>query len=240
MNHIKEFFLNLLFPKACLGCGKEGSYLCPDCQSLIEVSQYQYCPFCYPAKIVLDGKTCPAHQKSKNLNGLYSAGSYQNFLIKKLISNFKYHPHYLKELAEPLACLIIAHFKILDKIPSFLKAEKDYFLIPVPLRKKKFKKRGFNQAAELAKELSRFLEIPLIKNVLIKTKEILPQVELSEEERRNNILGVFSIQNKEKIVGRKILLVDDVFTTGSTMEECAKILKEGGAEEVWGVVTARG
>jgi ComF family protein len=111
--------------------------------------------------------------------------------------------------------------------------------VPVPLSKKKLRWRGFNQAEEIAKELANFLKIPLISDCLIKTKETKDQVELSEKERKENVKGAFYIKNKEKIAGKNVLLVDDVFTTGATMEEAAKVLNEAGSEKIVGVVVAK-
>ncbi len=233
---IKEFFLNILFPIFCVNCQKEGSYLCDDCLSLIDIAQNQYCPFCQPPKIVSDGKTCYSCGKNnKSLSGLYNAASYKDFIIKKMIGQYKYEP-YAKELSKSLACLIIKHFQLLEKEQDFSQA----FLIPVPLAKKRLRLRGFNQAEALCLELSLFLKIPLISDVLLKTKETRPQAELSGKEREENIKGAFLVQNKEKVLGREILLVDDVFTTGATMEECALALKLAGAKEIWGVTVARG
>ncbi|MCJ7787036.1 ComF family protein, partial [Patescibacteria group bacterium] len=128
-----------------------------------------------------------------------------------------------------LASLIINHFQLLDNPPAFF----EFLLISVPLEKRKLKQRGFNQAEELAKELSKSLKISLFNDVLIKIKETLPQVELSGKEREENIKDAFLCQNREKIQGKRILLVDDVYTTGSTMEEGARVLKIAGAKEVW-------
>ena len=233
-SRVKEFFLNLFFPLNCLNCQREGSYLCEDCFALIDFSINQYCPFCRPPKIVLDGKACYFCRKDRNLTGLFSAASYQNFIIKKAISQFKYGPC-VKTLAKTLASLIVHHLQLIEKQASFSQA----ILIPVPLTKKKQKQRGFNQAEEIGKELSKFLKIPLVNNVLTKIKETLPQVELSGKERGENIKGVFLCKNPDAVRGKKILLVDDVFTTGSTMEECARVLKIADAREVWGVVIAR-
>lgn len=235
---ICRFSLNLLFPRFCLNCKREGDYLCQDCFSLIDVANHQFCPFCKFQRIVLDGRTCFSCRKNRELTGLFCAGSYQNFIIKKLILRFKYEP-YVKELAKPLASLIIQHLKILDYPPPFFVDKSGFVLIPVPLHKKRLKWRGFNQAEEISKQLSLFFKIPLLSDVLLKTKETRPQMELSREERQENIKEVFVYQNKGSIKGKKILLVDDVFTTGSTMEECARILKTAGAREVWGVVVAR-
>jgi len=201
-----------------LNCQREGSFLCEDCQAILDISS--------------------SHQEfqTENLSDLYYPLEYKNPLIKNLIKRFKYEP-FVKELAKDLASLIIAHFQLLDPPPNF--GGGDYVLVPVPLEKRKLKWRGFNQSEEIGKEISKFLNIPLINDILFKIKETLPQVELSEKEREENIKGVFIIRNRKKISGKKILLVDDVYTTGSTMKECAQLLKKAGAKEVIGIVIAR-
>ena len=234
LKNFKGFIFDLLFPKFCLSCQREGNYLCEDCQSTL---------------LVLN-----IHQKNptQNLKDLYFAIDYQQPLIKNLIKLFKYQP-FVKELAKPLTSLIITHFQLIEKSPTDFA---NFILIPVPSEKKKLKWRGFNQAEELGKELAKFFGIPLITNCLIKIKETLPQVELSDEERRENIKGAFLVKDKELIknpegprpffeksgaygAGKKILLIDDVYTTGSTMEECARVLKTAGAKEIIGIVVAR-
>ena len=212
---IKEFILDILFPRFCLNCNREGSYLCPDCFSLIDISEKKY-------------------YFLKNLNGLFCPTSYDNFIVKKLINQFKYPP-YIKELAKPLASLIITYFKILGE-----SGLQDFILVPIPLHKKKLKSRGFNQASEIAKELSKNLAIPFSDNVLIKIKPTPAQVELKKEERIKNIKGTFSCSKLDLVKGKKILLVDDVFTTGATLEEAGRALRRAGASEVWGVVVAHG
>lgn len=210
------FLLDLFFPKFCFGCQREGDYLCQDCRAILEISRFHR-PY-----------------SSQNLKDLYFALNYQSPLIKNLIQKFKYPP-LVKELAKSLAFLIIEHLQLLDNKPSF----RDFKIIPIPLEKRKLKRRGFNQAEEIGKELAKFFKIPLINNVLIKTKETLPQVELSEKEREDNIKGAFSYQQPALVKDKKILLVDDVYTTGSTMEEAAKVLKKAGAKEIIGLVVAR-
>ena len=152
-----------------------------------------------------------------------------------MIQEFKYEP-FIKDLAKPLTNLIINHIFLLREGNRFKESD---VLVPIPLARKKLKNRGYNQAEEIAKKLGKELKIPVIIDCLIKIRENLPQMELSKEERQENIKGVFEIKNKEKIQGKKILLVDDVYTTGATMEECAKVLKQAGAREIWGVVVAR-
>ncbi len=212
-------FLNLIFPKICLGCQVEGTYLCADCQAILEISDF--------------------HKKERfgALDDLYFPVLYQHPLIKKLIWAFKYEG--VKELAFDLANLILAHFQLLEKKPLFLKNPQDYLILPIPLTKERLKRRGFNQSAELAKVLAESLKIPLETEVLLKTKETFPQAILSEKEREENVKGVFAVEQKEKIFQKKILLVDDIFTTGATMKEAAKKLKEVGAKKVIGIVVAR-
>lgn len=231
----KEFLLDLVFPKFCLSCGKEGTYLCEDCFYLIDILDSQYCPFCTSPKIAVEGRTCPACQKTKTLNGLYFAADYNSFIVKKLIHRFKYEP-YVKDLAQPLADLIVEHISRVGAAEKIA----DFVLVPIPLHIKKQKKRGFNQSEELAKELSSNLILPVLDNVLIKTKETQSQTELKKEEREKNIENAFLCSQPDLIKGKNILLVDDIFTTGSTMEECAKVLKNAGAKEVWGAAVARG
>ena len=232
--YLKELVLDILFPKFCVNCGKEGDYLCPDCFSLIEILDRQYCPFCSAPKVVPDGKTCSSCHRTKTLKGLFCAASYDNFIIRKLVRQFKYEP-FVKGLSQTLSFLIITHFLRLNKTDFH-----SFVLVSVPQRKRKLKYRGFNPAEEIAKGLSEDLKILLLPDALVKIKQTPPQIELNKEERKTNIKGVFACSKPELIKNQKILLVDDVFTTGATMEECALTLKKAGAKEVWGAVVARG
>ena len=239
---IKEFLLELFFPCFCLGCKKEGSYLCEDCKATLEISEFQYClcnknPLRLPPNQKKHGKCnrCSA----KKLSGLYFALSYkENDLTKNLIHNFKYQP-YVKELAKTLAGLLIEHFIITNKNTEDI--WENSILMPIPLDKNKLKKRGYNQSEELAKELAKIIKIPVISDILIKTKITRPQMELSGKEREKNLLNAFGVRpgSDPGLTPLKIFLVDDVYTTGSTMEECARVLKKAGAKQVWGIVVAR-
>jgi len=213
----KKFLLEFFFPKTCISCQKEGSYLCSDCLAILEISSLHQ-PF-----------------KTKYLDDLYFPLPYQNPILKKLIQNFKYPP-FIKELAQPLSSLIIAHFQLIEKSPKFFQ---DFFILPIPQNKKRLKWRGFNQAEELAKELASFFKVEILNNVLEKIRETESQVNLTEKERKENLRGAFFLRRPELIKNRKILLIDDVYTTGATMEEVAKILKENGAKEIIGIVIAR-
>lgn len=224
--------MDVLFPKSCLNCQREGSYLCQDCQSLLDILESSFCLCKKPSRLPMAGKcrSCA----DKHLDGLYFAVRYGNNLVKKIIHRFKYEP-YAKDLASPLAFLIITHFNLMQK--SF--DGDNCILLPIPLSKRKLRQRGYNQSEEIARVLSENLKIPLMQNCLFKNKETPSQMTLSREEREKNIKGAFSVNPSARLRARKILLVDDVYTTGATMEEAAKILKKAGAKEVWGISVAR-
>lgn len=242
MDKFKKFLLDLLFPKFCLGCKKEGSYLCDDCRSLLDISEFNYC-LCSvkPMRLPIGNSDWQNGKcqrcENKKLSGLYFALAFkEKSLTRKLIYHFKYKP-YLKDLSETLAGILIEHFVLSGK--NINEVWENSVLMPVPLDKKKLKNRGYNQSEELAKKLSETLKIPVISNVLIKTRRTDSQAELKKEAREKNLQGVFAIKNPDKIQSKKIFLVDDVYTTGSTMEECAKTLQESGVKSVWGIAIAR-
>lgn len=219
--NIKQIFLDLFFPKFCFGCQKEGTYLCQDCESTLEILS-QHSPF-----------------RGKFIEDLYFPLYHESPLLKKLIKSFKYEP-FIKDLSSTLSRLIIHHFLLLDKLPYFLKRENGFFIIPIPLARKRLKWRGFNQAEELGKEIGKYFNLPVLVNILEKKKETKPQATLSEKERRKNVLGSFSLKKGSNLKGKKIILLDDVYTTGTTMTECARVLKEKGeVKEVIGLVVAK-
>lgn len=235
LRHVKTSLLDILFPPSCVRCGLEGVWLCEDCKSLVEIWEDQYCHFCAVPRIVPDGKTCRRCARKHKLTGLFCAASYENKILQSLIRQFKYEPKLARCLANPLASFIITHFKLLNKIEF-----DDWLWVPVPLHRKKLRWRGFNQAAELARELATSFGGELCEDALKKIRETQDQVSLAREKRGTNLAGVFQCKNPATVRQRKILLVDDVFTTGATMEECARVLRAAGAKEVWGVVVARG
>ena len=239
INKSKSFFLDLLFPRFCLGCKKEGFYLCEDCRALLDILEYNYCLCDYkPQRLLPEQKTGKCnHCQNKRLSGLYFALSYkEKALTRKLIHQFKYPP-YLKDLAKTLAGILAEHFIISGK--NISRIWENSVLLPVPLDYKKLKIRGYNQSEEIAKELSKILKIPALSGVLVKIKPTKPQMELLKKERENNLCGAFAVKNSEQFLNKKIFLVDDVYTTGSTMEECALVLQNEGVKNIWGIALAR-
>jgi len=112
-------------------------------------------------------------------------------------------------------------------------------IIPVPLHRRRLFKRRFNQSAYIAQHLSKLNKIPVDVMSLTRVKATPPQVGLSRSERQKNVRGAFKVLNNKKIKGKRLVLVDDVFTTGATVEACAKVLLKAGAESVAVLTFAR-
>ena len=109
-------------------------------------------------------------------------------------------------------------------------------IIPVPISKKRLNSRGYNQSSLIAKNLAQELNIEYSEKILIKIKDNKPQSEMKQDTRKSNVSGVYKVINEERINNKKVLIVDDIFTTGSTADECAKVLKDNSAESI-GVFT---
>ncbi|HEX9911635.1 MAG TPA: ComF family protein [candidate division Zixibacteria bacterium] len=147
-----------------------------------------------------------------------------------LLHHFKYKRKISlgKELGKRLGELLIQ-----DK---FLK---DYdYLLPVPLHRSKERERGYNQSKILAEEISELTFLPLLDKVLMRKKNTRDQTNLNAEERERNVRGAFIVRDKLVLKGKRIILVDDVMTTGATLKECSRVLKEAGVKEVAGATVA--
>ena len=128
---------------------------------------------------------------------------------------------------------LLKNKKIFENIKKYDK------IIPVPISKKRYKERGYNQSLLIANEISKQTNLELVNNCLIKTKNIIEQSKLNKEDRQQNIQGVYSIQNEEIITNKKVLLIDDIYTTGSTVNECSKMLQQARPERIGVLVLAK-
>jgi len=231
---IRQFFLDILFPKFCLGCKAEGTYFCEKCQSAIPAYPTQFCPTC--RKPSSYGRFCSRTcQGDSSLDGIIVASLYdKEGLLKKVIERFKYQ--FSKDLAEKLGKFLVVQFE-----QHFLSPQTQTTLVPVPLHKKRLKFRGFNQAVLLAKEIQKTNLIP-VANILIRTINTQAQAKLTREERLTNVKNAFSLkkESKPQLTNKRVILIDDVCTTGATLNACAATLKSSGVKEVFGLVLARG
>ena len=220
-------FLDLLFPKRCVSCGKFGAYICKDCFAKIEFIQKPVCPVCQ--RQAVGGKTHPGCQGRLRLDGLVVATRYSGS-VKKAIAKVKYKWAY--DIAKILIDLIVVNLWKFD-------LASDLILVPVPLHVRRKKWRGFNQAEILAKSLSLKFNQPY-GEYLARIIETASQVGLKRDERQKNVKEAFRLRTGADVSGKNILLVDDVYTSGATMTECCKVLKKEGAGEVWGMAVALG
>lgn len=226
--------LDLIFPKYCVNCKKFGDFLCSNCFSYLSFEVSSICLVC--TKPCYDGLTHPKCHTKLSVEGAFS-GIVFNRIPKKLIYQFKYKP-YLSSLSSFLGDLL---YESLIQKEEFVRALKnDIILIPIPLSPGKLRKRGYNQAEILAKELSKKFNLKVV-NALERVKETRSQVGLNKEQRRENMKEAFALRKKfeTSIKNKNIFLVDDVLTTGATMSEACKALKKAGAGKVWAVAFAK-
>ncbi|OGB76175.1 hypothetical protein A2476_02620 [candidate division CPR3 bacterium RIFOXYC2_FULL_35_7] len=224
---ILDSILDFLFPQKCLYCGQVGSVVCQNCVSQLPFPKTQICPICYNPSLI--GKTHDFCQKRYNLDGLTFCFYYDD-KIKEAIKKIKYRNlfSYVDELvARGISKLDLEQFK-------------DFMIIPVPLHEKRLKSRGFNQAEIIGKVLSGKLNIQLRTDILKRVKDTSSQVKLNKKAREENIKDAFTVNSKVKFKNMKALLVDDIFTSGATLNECAKILKKAGVQKVRGFTLAHG
>lgn len=212
MNFIK-YALNLIFPPVCGICGNlSDSYLCDKCSKYMKNQQRN------KTDIYMD----------KNFTTHFWMFEYDNEIRSRIIDYKFYDKSYLyRTFVE----IIISNEKACEYINSF-----DY-LVPVPIHKKRLKKRGYNQCELIAKEIcKRFENVEFRNDILIKVRNIIPQSTLDMEARINNVVGAYEIVNIEGLKRKNVLLFDDVFTTGSTVDECAKLIGKSSCYDI-GVFT---
>lgn len=229
--------LDFLFPKRCVQCKKVGDYLCSDCFSYLSFDVKNLCLVCQ--RPVPDNLTHRACLKRYAINGCFSAIPY-NKTAKKLIYNFKYKP-YLSSLNIFLGDILYESLSQNEDFNRVLKSSKDWVFVPIPLHPLKFRKRGYNHAEILAKEIGKRFNVKVIE-LLKRVRDTKSQYGLKLPQRKKNIKGAFSINSNPtslKLRGASVFLVDDIVTTGSTLLEAANILKRNGAKRVIGVTLAR-
>lgn len=224
------WLLDLVFPKQCAGCGREGAFCCADCRGRLAFSAPS-CPVC--GRRSFTGVLCAPCEEKTGLRRFLAPFSYRDPLVRELIHTYKYGG--VRELAglfaeELLACLDA--FAIRPHGPAVL--------LPIPLHRARERERGFNQARLLARELGRRLELP-VAEPLRRRRATQQQTEMeSHEARRKNVRDAFSITDADAIRDKTVILVDDVSTSGATLAEAARVLRAAGCRTVWAIVIARG
>lgn len=225
-------FLNILFPETCPICKQPTSDhktapVCKECWQSIRPYTGPKCRKC-GRPLTSDASTICGDciQDSPAFESARSFGLYEGAL-RKAINLLKYHN--VIRLSKPLSDILLQ-----VDIP-----EVDAVL-PVPLFKKRLRQREFNQSALIAKYTAEGLGSMLVTDSLVKMRETKPQVGLRSDERRKNMKNAFGVVNGNSVEGRKILLIDDVSTTGATVRECSRVLKKAGAANIHVLTLAHG
>lgn len=237
---LKDFLnscLELLFPSRCLACRKSLAMgtlpmFCVDCLGRVELLQGPLCPGC--------GRQFPKAAGGSHFCGLCLSGHYyfsQARAVAIYAEPFNTVLHRFKYQGE--SCGLKSFKSLLDLLPDPPCPAPPDLIIPVPLHAVKLRKRGFNQAALLARALFPGQRKIIRTDLLLRIRATEPQTGLSGRARRRNLQRAFQVKNPLLVEGRRILLVDDVFTTGTTVNECARILKKAGADEVFVLTLAR-
>lgn len=228
-----SFLLDLLFPKICVGCKYSGVYICFNCIQTITQKELVCC-YCNQSSFA--GTTHPLLCGSKNgIDGIWSLGAYEG-VLKGAIQKLKYKS--VRGLAQELAELLVAYIEIKD--PLFLsqvkRHPKKWVITEVPLSRHRQNQRGFNQSELLAKALADILDLRY-SNLLKRTRNTRPQVGLEASLRKQNVKNAFALTDDCSLSAVNYILVDDVWTTGATLKECAKVLKIK-AKKVWAITVA--
>lgn len=231
---INTIILDTLFPRKCLLCKKEGLWLCALCQEKIEFIDFQVCPVCEKYISPL-GAPCQNCKSETALSGLITAAKYGKENLALLVHRFKYN--FIAEIGEDLGKIMLQGATI-NKLPL------PEIIIPVPLHPRRLRWRGFNQAEILANYLSENITpgfpIQVLKNNLIRQKYTSAQMKIKKYSlRKENMKNAFAVKDPAEIKNKIIWLVDDISTTGSTLFECAKVLKQSGAKKIYALILAR-
>ena len=227
MNYIIETILDLLFPRRCPVCGQiimpKGNLICPGCIRKLSWVRGPVCKCCGKEIISETAEycsDCAIHPRSFS-NGMALLN--YNEISAPSLAKIKYHNHreYLDFYAEA----------IIRRYGNFFARHKEAVLVAVPVHPVRLRSRGFNQAGELAVRLGRLSGLSVNETILIRTRKTAPQKELGPEERLRNLRKAFAV--RKSTLPATVILIDDIYTTGSTIEACTRVLKEAGVREVY-------
>jgi ComF family protein len=222
-NSIVDFF----FPSRCLGCGRWGDLICKDCFLDLPRIMPPLCSKC--GKPESSGGLCPGCWSSQSvIDGIRSVFRFEG-TIRKAIHHLKYYQ--LKTISKDLALVLYDYIK-LNKLNYEI-------IVPVPLHRKRLRQRGYNQSSLIANELGKLCNTLVKTESLFRVKDGIPQTRTSRvQQRRKNVANAF-VCSDQYIDNKNVMLIDDVCTSGATLEACATALKAAGAASIWGLTVAR-
>jgi ComF family protein len=231
-----NLFLDLVFPPRCIGCGRVDHQICPQCRESIPWLEPPFCARCsrpvtIPEAASLDEsevlcEVCAT--EPLRLEGIRAVADHAG-VMRKAVHALKYEGQ--TSLARPLAALMVSATSKHGLYPVD-------GIVPVPLHPRRLRERGYNQATLIARELARTLSLPILEDALVRSRATKTQTQLSAAERRVNVVDAFTAE-AAGLAGRSLLLVDDVCTTGSTLQACADALRGAGASSVYALTLTR-
>lgn len=223
-----NFFLDILFPRFCAGCKKEGLFLCESCRLGISPGT-SACFVC--EKRSPEGLICEPCRPKTKIRRFVAPFTYANPVIRELIHLLKYSG--AKEVADDLGGWVARAVRLYA-----IQVPEDALLVPIPLHVNRLRARGFNQAEVIARAMGKQLNISVDTSLLARTAHRKPQTGMKKrEERVSNAAGIYKVAGN--VPAKTLILIDDVSTTGATLEEAATALKQAGAKQVWAFVVAR-
>jgi ComF family protein len=225
-DHWLASLLDLVFPPRCMGCASRGAWLCPPCRDKLEPVVGPICQRC--GRPWPEGGVCPYCRQTFNVLEGLRAGYLFAGPLREGIHRFKYEGE--RGLAGPLAGLLSPAARSLPWPIDVV--------VPVPLHPARERQRGYNQSVLLAQALAKVTRAPLDIRSLRRERDTRPQMGLTAAERRANVVGAFA-GRPGALAGKRVMLLDDVCTTGSTLEACAQAARQAGAGAVWALVLAR-
>ena len=243
-DYLKEGFLNLIYPLSCQNCGRpikesKGYSLCDDCLKLIKLISPPYCYRCgkpFSGEVDFEEKAICADCLTKKRPYYFTRSvAYYQGVLREGVHLLKYQKQV--KLVQPLGNLLVSYLAKND----FIMIREIDLVVPVPLFKEDCLKRGFNQSSLLAKYVADYFSLYFSEDLLIKDKMNLSQVGLSKTERKKNVRKVYTLNTYFSLEGlSNILLIDDIFTTGATIDACCRELKKTGVEKLYVLTLARG
>jgi len=237
INKIKIFLIELLWPIHCLNCGQEGAVLCSNCQEYIKKRQHLTCPHC--GKLSIYGAVCLSCRHKINIDGLIFYTDYQQVLNKKLIGFWKYK--YVKAAGELIVDLLIKDLESFVKDNKFLPFvdQREILVIPVPIHKNKYLERGFNQSEIIAQAIGKKFNWRAATSIIERAKNTDSQTKLNKDGRKQNIKDAFIVKDVSALKNKNIVLIDDVYTSGATINELAETIKKYNNGKIWAIVFAK-
>ena len=234
LKQLWELLLQLIFPLRCPVCDEIvkpfGQKICPACRKRFK---YVTSPWCFKCGKQLEDKEQEYCADCKRIRHLFIGGRalYEYESVSASIYRFKYHNRreYADFFGEEVSLVLGQYISMI--CPDAL--------IPIPLHSAKRRKRGYNQAQILAKSISRYTGVPVYDKILIRTRNTIPLKQLNPQERQNNLKKAFNIRGND-VKLKTVIIIDDIYTTGSTMDAAASVLLEAGVRNVYFMTLACG